>query len=175
MVSLHKPDHTSVMNMYILYDTVLRMDLLPVLTGRPPPNDTKCDLFSLPARLGGLGIRIPSRNADRELQSSLLITSPLIDHILKQDKEYSYDIIADQLRNKSTISRRNKDNSIKEVDDLYIHLPDQLQWTVDLAKENGASTWLTVLFLTEHSFSLHSSAFHDTLALRYGWLPSKLP
>ena len=156
-------------------DTVLRMDLLPALTGRSPPNDLECDLFALPARLGGLGIRIPSRNADRELQSSLLITSPLMDHILKQDKEYGSDIIADQLQNKSIISKRNKDRSIEEVDILYSHLPDQLQRAVDLAKEKGASTWLTVLPLTEHGFSLHRSAFQDALALQYGWSPSKLP
>ena len=151
------------------------MDLFPALTGRPPPNDLECDLFALPARLGGLGIRIPSRNDDRELQSSLLITSPLMDHILKQDKEYGSDIIADQLQNKSIISKRNKDRSIEEADILYSHLPDQLQRAVDLAKEKGASTWLTVLPLTEHGFSLHRSAFQDALALRYGWSPSKLP
>ena len=39
----------------------------------------------------------------------------------------------------------------------------------------GASTWLTVLPLTEHGFTLHKSAFHDALALRYGWTPSRMP
>ena len=29
--------------------------------------------------------------------------------------------------------------------------------------------------LTEHGFTLHKSAFHDALALRYGWTPSRLP
>ena len=46
---------------------------------------------------------------------------------------------------------------------------------MNLAKEKGASTWLTVLPLTDHGFALHKSAFHDALALRYGWTPSKLP
>ena len=46
---------------------------------------------------------------------------------------------------------------------------------MDLAKAKGASTWLTVLFLTEHGFALHNSAFHDALALQYGWTPSHLP
>ena len=40
--------------------------------------------------------------------------------------------------------------------------------------EKGASTWLTVLPLTDHGFTLHKSAFQDALALRYGWTPSKL-
>ena len=84
-------------------------------------------------------------------------------------------IIADQLQNKSIISKRNKDRSIEEADILYSHLPDQLQRAVDLAKEKGASTWLTVLPVTEHGFSLHRSTFQDALALQYGWSPSKLP
>ena len=41
--------------------------------------------------------------------------------------------------------------------------------------EKGASSWLTVLPLEEHHFSLHKQAFRDALALRYGWQPSQLP
>ena len=29
--------------------------------------------------------------------------------------------------------------------------------------------------LKEHGFSLHKRAFHDALALRYGWTPDRLP
>ncbi len=36
-------------------DDAIRSDLIPALTGRPPPNDIQCKLFALPARLGGLG------------------------------------------------------------------------------------------------------------------------
>ena len=54
-------------------NTVLGMDLLPALTGRPPPIDLECDLFAQPLRFGGLGIRIASRIADRVLQFSLSI------------------------------------------------------------------------------------------------------
>ena len=156
-------------------DEKLRSDLLSALTGRPPPSNLDCALFALPARLGGLGIRIPSKTADSELQSSLLITSSLKDHILNQDREYGYDIVAEQLQNKATISRLNRERSVREINDLYSQLPDSLQRAVDLAKEKGASTWLTVLPLTDHGFALHKSAFHDALALRYGWIPSELP
>ena len=38
----------------------------------------------------------------------------------------------------------------------------------------GASTWLTVLPLTEHSLAIHKSTFCDALALLYGWTPSRL-
>ena len=148
---------------------------LPALTGRPPPSDLECALFTLPARLGGLGIRIPSETAASELQSSLLVTSSLKDHILDQDREYGHNIIADQLQNRATINRLNRERSIRDADDLYSQLSDSLQRAVNLAKGKGASTWLTVLPLTDHGFALHKSAFHDALALRYGWTPSKLP
>ena len=74
-------------------DNALRTELLPSLTSRPLPNDSECALFDLPARLGGLGVRLPSRHAEREHQSSQLITAPLTDHIFNQEDEYGYDMM----------------------------------------------------------------------------------
>ena len=95
--------------------------------------------------------------------------------ILEQSQEYGYEVIADQLQSKATITNKNKETSSKEADDLYSHLPVQQQKAVELAKEKGASTWLTALPLKEHGFLLHKAAFHDAMALRYGWSPSNLP
>ena len=50
-----------------------------------------------------------------------------------------------------------------------------LKRSIELASEKGASNWLTVLPLQEHNFSLHKTAFHDAVALRYGWDPARLP
>ena len=156
-------------------DDVLRSKLHPALTGRSPPNDLEYALFALPARLRGLGIRIPSKAANSELQASLLITSSLTDHILCQDTEYGYEIIADQLQRKTTVSKKNREVNAREADAIYCLLPDSLQTAVDLTKEKGASIWLTALPLSDHGFALHKSGFHDALALRYGWTPPKLP
>ena len=124
---------------------------------------------------GGLGIDIPSKTADRELQSSILVTSTLQDHILSQEDEYGHDIITEQLASKATIRNSNKERVLKDANDLMGILPDGLQRAVTLAKEKGSSSWLTALPLAEHSFTLHKGAFHDALALRYGWTPSNLP
>ena len=56
-----------------------------------------------------------------------------------------------------------------------LYIPNQLQSALDLAKEKGASTWLTALPLAEHGFTLHKGAFRDDLALRYGWTPADMP
>ena len=118
---------------------------------------------------------MPSKNADRELHSSLLITSALQDHILLQDHEYGYDILVKQLESNATISNSNKERSLRDADDLYYLLSNSLQRAVILVREKGSSTWLTALLLAEHGFTLHKGAFHDALALRYGWTPSNLP
>jgi len=59
--------------------------------------------------------------------------------------------------------------------ELLSELSPSLQKAVSLAQEKGASSWLTALPVQEHGFSLHKTAFHDALALRYGWLPSHIP
>ena len=43
-------------------DHILRTELIPALTGRPPPSDLECALFALPARMGGLGIPMPTNS-----------------------------------------------------------------------------------------------------------------
>ena len=156
-------------------DDALRSVLLPALTGRPPPSDLECAIFALPARLGGLGIGIPSRNATRELHSSLLVTSILCDHILSQDHEYGYETIAKQLEAKALIRQENNVKTSTDAEEIRELLPVSLRRAVDLAKEKGSSTWLTALPLVEHDFVLHKGAFHDALALRYGWTPSEMP
>ena len=153
-------------------DDTLRSTLLPALTGRPPPSDLECTLFALPARLGGIGIGIPSRNAAQELHSSILVISILCDHILSQDHEYGYEIIAKQLEAKALIHREKTTTDAREILEL---LPVSLRRVIVLAKEKGSSTWLTALPLIEHGFALHKGAFHDALALRYGWTPSEMP
>ena len=71
----------NISHLLIPLDTTLTTELLPTLTGRSAHNDQECALFALPARHGGLGIRIPSKNAEKELVLQL-VTSSLVSHIL---------------------------------------------------------------------------------------------
>ena len=48
----------------------LRSQLIPTLTGRPPASNLEFTLFSLLAHLGGLGVRIPSKDAEIEVLST---------------------------------------------------------------------------------------------------------
>ena len=88
------------------------------------------------------------------------------------DLDYGF---AKQLKAKAQISREIKERTSSEFNEVYANLPISLQRAIDLATEKGSSTWLTALPLTEHGFALHKGAFHDALALRYGWPPSETP
>ena len=164
-------------------DYALFSVLLPALTGRPPPSELERKLYALPARLGGggggggggLGISMPSITATQELHSSQLVTSTLCEHILSQDPEYGYEVISKQLEAKTQVRQENHVRNTTEAEELRDLLSDPLRRAVDLAKEKGSSTWLTALPLAEHGFALHKMAFHDALALRYGWTPSEMP
>ena len=158
-----------------LLDDILGSAVIPALTGRPPPGDLERTLYALPARLGGLGLLIPSKAAANEYHASQQVTSTLCDHIISQDLDYGYEIIAKQLKAKAQISREIKERTSSEFNEIYKNLPVSLQRAIDLATEKGSSTWLTALPLTEHGFALHKDAFHDALALRYGWPPSEMP
>ena len=165
----------NISQLMIPLDEILRTHLLPSLTGNPPPNDMESTLFALPAREGGLGIRIPSKQADQEYKSSLRITSPLHDQIVNQDNQYSHEIISNQLQAKAIVRQQNKERIKYDVAELAERLSADMQRSVKLAKEKGSSSWLTALPLKAHGFVLHKQAFRDALALRYGWTPKKLP
>ena len=156
-----------------LEDT-LRTKFIPALTGRPDPSDLDRASFALPTRLGGLGLVNPTE-LDDDYIASLKITSPLKEHILTQEFEYSFEVFEEQVLAKQEVHKLNRERSCAAAADLKLRLSPVLQHAVDLAQEKGASNWLTALPIEEHGFSLHKSAFRDALALRYGWLPLRSP
>ena len=54
-------------------------------------------------------------------------------------------------------------------------MDQSLKTALDLATIRGASAWLSALPLSEYGFSLHKAAFHDAVALRYGWPLQRTP
>ena len=58
---------------------------------------------------------------------------------------------------------------------LRSQLSHSLQTALDLATVRGASAWLSALPLLEYDFTLHKAAFHDAIALRYGWPLRQIP
>ena len=65
-------------------EDIIRCRFIPALFSRAAPNNTERNLFSLPCRLGGLGIPLPSSTYTHQYQSSVLITEPMVNLIISQ-------------------------------------------------------------------------------------------
>ena len=126
---------------------------IPVLTGQSPPDDEILNLLTLLARLGGIDITSPTPHADVEFSTSMKITDPLKDAILKQSFEYMGDVVDSQLEDDV---RKLKPELCKQASDsVKQNLSNSLKRSMDLAQERGASNWLTTLPIQKFGFMLH--------------------
>ena len=122
-----------------------------------------------------MGLTSPT-NLSFEFSDSLTLTSPLVSLIEDQVGHYPYESLCDQWLARSSVHYRRRDITARiTASSLRSLLLEDLQRSVGLAQERGASNWLISLPIHEHGFSLHKGTFRDALALRYGWLPSHVP
>ncbi len=155
-------------------EEIIRTNLLPSLTGRPPLNNTERSLLGLPARLGGIGLLNPS-TCNHYFDDSRKITEPLQEVILSPSQSYPSEIISQQIQNKRDIRKETQDRQRLHLEDIKKTATFTLLRAIDLAEEKGASSWLNAMPLQEYGFNLHKSAFRDAITLRYGWMPAGLP
>ena len=155
-------------------EEAIQQYLIPALTGRPPCSREERDLLALPVRFGGMGITNPASTPHRNFEASKRLTSPLVATIATQDQDRLVDISA-ILEAKASIRQSNREFQTQLAESVHGNLSPQLKRHVDLAMEKGASSWLSVLPLDDHNFSLHKGAFRDAICLRYGWKPLNTP
>ena len=156
-------------------EDAIRHVFLPALIGRQSFSDEERELFALPARLGGLGIAIPTKCAQRQFSSSSKLSDPLVSLIHEGIHSYLEAARAEQRQVKAALRSQNRTSAKEEADDLKQRLPRPQQLSMEQTSERGASSWLTTIPVAEHGFTLHKQDFRDALCLRYGWRPSRLP
>ena len=142
---------------------------IPALIGRQVSHVERI-IFSLPVRLGGLGIANPVETADREYSASKRVTGNLSTLILQQNQDLSdYDneavdrIIKDVKTQKEAYLNEKLANLTSSIADAH------MKRCLILNKEKGSGSWLTALPLKEHGYCLNKQEFRDAICLRYGW------
>ena len=136
----------------------IRLHLIPALTGRESISDIERDLFSLPTRLGGLGIIKSMEIAALEFSSSQKITAPLAALVLLQQPEISLETMHDQQQAKAEVRQIRRQQYTDRATELKTKLPRHLCRAVELGSEKGASSWLSALPLK--SMDSHSIRGH---------------
>ena len=160
-------------NLLSSVEDVIRNKFIPALTGRPAITDQERQLLSLPCRLGGLGIPDLGSTASLYYKASQDICGPVVNLILNKQDKLNDNTSDEQRRIKQRLRTERKQNEADKASSL--NLPSHLAKAAELAKDKGASNWLTSLPLEKYNFSLSKSEFRDALSMRYGWLPERLP
>ena len=112
------------------------------------------DLLALPVRLGGLGLTNPTVISDDNFQSSVKLTAPLVAVIATQDQTLEIDPNDIFVAN-TEIRASNRQHSEDRGNVIYSQLTPEMKRCVDLTKERGSSSWLSLLPLSEQGFHLH--------------------
>ena len=145
----------------------IRLHQLPALFGKCTFSDIERQLISMPSCLGGLGIINPCVSSAFQFEASQRVTHPLVSLLLEQDFQFTVSTLNEQLALKREIHYENRRRSEESAASLHSLLLNELQRARELACLKGASSWLTVLLLDEHGFSLHKGVFCDAVCLRY--------
>jgi hypothetical protein len=77
----------------------------------------------------------------------------------------------------TTSKARSREKTARDehAEITYNQLTPKMKRCVELSREKGSSSWLSVLPLEEHVFYLHKGEFRDALCLRYGWKVNNTP
>ena len=80
-----------------------------------------------------------------------------------------------QQKSIKSIKKQKTEILKSKIDSLQMTLEANQQYSMALASEKGASSWLTALPLKRYGFDLTKTEFRDGLSLRYGLQPKNLP
>ena len=114
----------------------------------------------------------PEVISDDNFQASVKLTAPLV--AVTQDQTFEIDP-NDIFVAKTEIRASNHRHSEDRANTIYSQLMPEMKRCVDITKERGSSSWVSVLPLLEHGFHLQKGEFKDALCLRYGWSLSNTP
>lgn len=149
-------------------EEIIKKELLPALSGRRNPTAIERTILELPPRLGGLGMTNPSRMANTEFENSIKLTASLTQSIIAQDTHTQTDM-REQIRIRKELTNARENLQKTALQEILTILSEQMKRKIEMAREIGASNWLTTLPIKTKGFSLNKQEFVDAIALRYGW------
>ena len=140
--------------------------VIPIIAGKEVIQEER-ELFSLPLRMGGLNIALP-QDLHENLEQSNELSRPLASFNNIQQCEVE--------RTKISVRQKadNQRDLISKKSRIENNLPE-MKYTIQLASEKGALSWLNALPWSKHGFDLTKTEFRDGIALRYTWEAKNTP
>ena len=151
----------------------IKEEFIPAITGKLHIPDNIRRIFSLPAKMGGMGISNASETSDMEYNNSIKATLALTEALFNQADCYNENV-DEQASILSSIKRTREEFFKKERVNIVDGLSPTSVRQLDLISEKGASCWLTSLPMEHYGFTLNRQDFHDAISLRYNLTLSTL-
>ncbi|KAL7461468.1 hypothetical protein ACHAXS_001898, partial [Conticribra weissflogii] len=152
-------------------EAAIRSDFLPALFGGTTPMSIDDDfrrLLGHSVKMGGIGIRDPTKTADRLFEASKEATAHLAAN-LAVNAEFAVETHRAHVRQASARMRKERTEAEESFLSELSSRDRGLRNHLDAAKESGA--WLTALPRRLNGTQLSPQEFQDALRLRYGKRP----
>ena len=108
--------------------------------------------------------------SEREYHASVTVTDKLTDLIYEQEQDLNNYNNATQGQIITSLKSGKEKHLLEEYTDIIeIVKGTPIERALELNREKGAGSWLTVLPLKNHGYSLNKQEFRDAICLRYGW------
>ena len=151
-------------------DAAITNHLVKALFHNHECNEIERELFSLPMKLGGLGIIIPSEMSDIQFRNSQSVTRSLVEQ--REQLQLNHDDIK---QHKNTIKTNKTKHNKERQSKIKSSMSNEKLKLLEATTELGASNWLSALPIKSQGFYLDKQSFWDALFLRYGLTVPKLP
>ena len=150
-------------------------DFIKVLFNNYDFNTSERKLWSLPVRMGGLGLMIPSKIADDQYSNSRIINEKLTTKVREQ--QTIFEDIEPSVRKAKAEVKKKKDLKNHE---LLAEITNELGSSekakvLEAIQEKGAASWLSALPIKSQGYALDKQSFRDAISIRYGIPLHKLP
>ena len=142
------------------------------------------ELLSFPVRFGGLAVPILADSAIVEFAASAKITKPLVQQLLAPETLQPLSggpptTVVDAVRSVRQLAREAKNNRNQGITErvtmIKREVTDGQRFLLEIAREKGVSSWLTVSPRWRDKAVMKRTDFRDALCIRYGYRLADLP
>ena len=144
----------------------LRSEFWPSLFGGHV-SEAEADLFSLPTRLGGMGIRDPTVTSELCFDASVGGSGSIVDHLMGKEMFSVADHGDVFMRACNTRRLKQKEVDMINLDRTLSLFDDGKVRAIRRSIDGKSSNWLNVVPVLRYGFVLAEREFRDAIALRY--------
>jgi hypothetical protein len=155
-------------------ERVLREEFLPAVTAHEVSESDRI-LFSLPSRIGGLGIRDPISTADLAHSTSRSATHLISEAIQQRSRYNCLDHHRQVQQSRKEMKEIQKTADTATLTQLMETYSPSKKRALERISDERTSSWLSVLPVARDNFDLSAREFRDALALRYQRPLAKAP